>query len=50
MKFLLDTNVVSAPRVPARNARVAQWAASRPLTDLCVAAVTVAEIERGWSS
>lgn len=47
MKFLLDTNVVSALRVPARNPRVAEWAASRPLTDLCVAAVSIAEIERG---
>lgn len=47
MKFLLDTNVVSALRVRGRNPAVEAWAASVPLVDQFVAATTVAEIERG---
>lgn len=47
MKYVLDTNVVSALRVHGRNPAVEYWAASVPLTDLFVSATTVAEIERG---
>ena len=47
MRYLLDTNVVSALRVRGRNRRVEAWAASVPLRDQFVTATTVAEIERG---
>ncbi|MGH3492597.1 MAG: type II toxin-antitoxin system VapC family toxin [Sciscionella sp.] len=47
MKYLLDTNVVSALRVRGRNRPVEAWAAFIPLADQFVAATTVAEIERG---
>lgn len=47
MRYLLDTNVVSALRVRGRNPVVESWAASVPLSDQFVAATTIAEIERG---
>lgn len=47
MRYLLDTNVVSALRVRGRNPRVEAWAAATKLVDLFIAATTVAEIERG---
>lgn len=47
MSYVLDTNVVSALRVPTRNPRVAKWAATIPLAELWITAPTVAEIERG---
>jgi predicted nucleic acid-binding protein len=47
VKYLLDTNVVSALRVRGRNQPVEAWAASVPVGDLFVAAFTIAEIERG---
>lgn len=47
MKFVLDTNVVSALRVRGRNPAVEAWAASVALTDQYVTATTIAEIERG---
>lgn len=47
MRYLLDTNVVSALRVRGRNPPVEVWAASVPVGDLFVAATTIAEIERG---
>lgn len=47
MKYVLDTNVVSALRVRGRNQSVEAWAASIPVGDLFVTATTVAEIERG---
>lgn len=47
MKYLLDTNVVSALRVRGRNLPVEAWAASVPVGDQYVTATTVAEIERG---
>lgn len=47
MRYLLDTNVVSALRVRGRNPAVESWAASVALNDQFVAATTVAEIERG---
>ena len=47
MRYLLDTNVVSALRVRGRNPIVEKWAAGVALEDQFIAATTVAEIERG---
>jgi hypothetical protein len=47
VRYLLDTNVVSALRVRGRNRLVEDWAASVPVSDQFVTATTVAEIERG---
>lgn len=47
MRYLLDTNVVSALRVRGRHPRVEAWAALIPVGDQYVAATTIAEIERG---
>lgn len=50
MKYVLDTNVVSALRVPERHPQVASWAESVPLFDQYITAFTVAELERGIRS
>ncbi len=47
MRYVLDTNVVSALRVRGRNPMVETWAAAVPVADQFVTAMTVAEIERG---
>lgn len=47
MRFVLDTNVVSALRVAGRNPAVEAWASSVPVADQFVTALTVAELERG---
>ena len=47
MRYVLDTNVVSALRVRGRNPVVETWAASIPAVDQFVTATTLAEIERG---
>lgn len=47
MTFVLDTNVVSALRVPGRNPAVAAWADSVEPSEQFIAATTLAEIERG---
>ncbi|NLE78961.1 MAG: type II toxin-antitoxin system VapC family toxin [Rhodococcus sp.] len=47
MKYVLDTNVVSALRVRGRNRSVEAWAESVPVADQFVTALTIAEIERG---
>lgn len=47
MRYLLDTNVVSALRVRGREPQVQAWAASTPVADQFVTALTIAEIERG---
>lgn len=47
MKYVLDTNVVSALRVRGRHPSVEAWAGSIPIADLYVTALTIAEIERG---
>ena len=47
MRYLLDTNVVSALRVRGRHGPVEVWAASVPVGDQFVSAFTIAEIERG---
>jgi predicted nucleic acid-binding protein len=46
VRYLLDTNVVSALRVRGREPEVQAWAAAIPVTDQFVTALTVAEIER----
>jgi hypothetical protein len=46
VRYLLDTNVVSALRVRGRNPAVEAWAASVAVADQFIAATTVAEIER----
>ena len=47
MTYVLDTNVVSALRVPGRHPAVAAWADSVEVSDQFIAAITLAEIERG---
>jgi len=47
VRYLLDTNVVSALRVRGRNPTVEVWAASVPVGDLFISATTITEIERG---
>lgn len=47
MKYILDTNVVSALRIRGRNLPVEAWAGSIPVGDQFITAMTVAEIERG---
>lgn len=47
MKYVLDTNVVSALRVRGRNRPVEVWASSIAVADQFVTATTIAEIERG---
>lgn len=47
MKYVLDTNVVSALRVRGRNRSVEAWAASLLVADQFVTATTIAELERG---
>lgn len=47
MRYLLDTNVVSALRVRGREPQVQAWASSIPAVDQFVAALSIAEIERG---
>lgn len=47
MRYVLDTNVVSALRVRGRNPAVGAWAASIPVAEQFVTATTIAEIERG---
>ena len=47
MRYVLDTNVVSALRVRGRNPQVEAWAASVPVSDQFVTAPTMAEVERG---
>ncbi len=46
--FLLDTNVVSELRRPEKaDPNVAAWAASVPLADIFLSAITILEIELG---
>ena len=47
MRYLLDTNVVSALRIRGREPEVQNWAADVPVADQFICAFTVAEIERG---
>jgi toxin FitB len=47
VRYVLDTNVVSALRLRGRNPSVEAWAASVPVGDQFVAAMSIAEIERG---
>lgn len=47
MKYLLDTDVLSASRRPERAVPVAAWLKSRPEEDLYLSVITLGEIERG---
>lgn len=47
MTYVLDTNVVSALRVPGRHPAVAAWADSVDVSEQFITATTLAEIERG---
>lgn len=47
MRYVLDTNVVSALRVRGRNQSVEKWSASVPIVDQFVTATSISEIERG---
>jgi toxin FitB len=47
VRYVLDTNVVSGLRVRGCNPSVEAWAASVPVGDQFVAAMSIAEIERG---
>ena len=47
MRYILDTNVVSALRVRGRNRPVEARAVTVPLADQFVTAMTITEIERG---
>ena len=47
MRYLLDTNVLSALRVRGREPQVQAWATPIPVADQFVTALTIAEIERG---
>lgn len=47
MTYVLDTNVVSALRVPGRHPAVAAWADSVDVAEQFITATTLAEIERG---
>jgi predicted nucleic acid-binding protein len=47
VRYVLDTNVVSALGVRGRNPQVEQWAASVPVADQFVTALTISELERG---
>lgn len=45
--YVLDTDVISAVRVPGREPRVEAWLRSVPLVDQYTTALTLAEIEQG---
>jgi predicted nucleic acid-binding protein len=47
VRYVLDTNVLSALRIRGRNPEVEAWASSLPVSDQFVTATTIAEIERG---
>ena len=47
MTYVLDTNVVSALRVPGRHPTVAEWADSVEVSEQFLAAISLAAIERG---
>ena len=50
MRYVLDTNVISALRVLGREPIVQAWAASVPIADLFTTATTIAEIERVFTT
>ncbi len=47
MKYLIDTNVISAARRPDRAPKIAAWLRGRAEADLYLSAITIGEIERG---
>lgn len=47
MRFILDTNVISAVRRPDRAPKVAEWLREQAEADLSLSAITLGEIARG---
>lgn len=47
MRYVLDTDVVSALRVRGRKPQVEHWAASVPVADQFLTALTISQLERG---
>lgn len=47
VRYVLDTNVISALRVRGRNPEVENWSASVQVSEQFVTATTISEIERG---
>lgn len=47
MRYLLDTNVISAVRRPDRAPQVAAWLSGKSEQDLFLSVITIGEIERG---
>ena len=47
VRYVLDTNVISALRRPSKNPQVAAWAANIPVDHLYVATPTIAELGLG---
>ena len=47
MRYLLDTNIISAVIKPAPSVALLDWMADQPDHDLHISALTVAEIHRG---
>ncbi len=45
--IILDTNVVSEAMRPAPSAKVMEWLANQPVSELCTTAVTEAEVFSG---
>jgi hypothetical protein len=45
--YLIDTDVLSAPRRPERVPEVAAWLEGKPEQDLFLSVITLGEIERG---
>ncbi len=47
MKFLLDTNVISAARRPDRSRKLAEWLRGQPEDSLYLSVISIGEIARG---
>ena len=47
MRFLIDTNVLSAGARPVPDQRVATWLQAQPPLDLAISVLTLGEVERG---
>jgi hypothetical protein len=45
--YILDTNIISAARLPGRNSAVATWLREIPASELYTTAINLAEIEQG---
>jgi toxin FitB len=50
VRWLLDTNVVSESIRPRPNRKVVEWVESRPIDELAISIVTLAELREGAQS